>query len=86
MDRPLLQDRETKPKPRTESIFQLKALRELGEPKVIKDTDIFERPGAKPPKKKPAPKPMKKDRYSSPKSKEQPVRMRRQQGRTYRKG
>ena len=86
MDRPLLQERDTKAKPRTESIFQLKALRELGEPKVVKETDIFERKGAKPPKKKPAPKPLKKDRFSPPKSKEQPARMKKQQGRTYRRG
>ena len=85
MDLPLLQDRNTKSKPRAESIFQLKELRQLGEPKVVKEADIFEKPGAKPAKRKPAPKPMKKDRYAPPKSKEEPKRLRSQQGRKYRK-
>jgi hypothetical protein len=86
MDTPLLQDRDTKPKPRTESIFGLKALRELGEPKIIKETDIFERKGAKPAKKKKAvAKPKKTDRFAPPRSKEQPKRLRSQQGRKYRK-
>ena len=85
MDRPLLQDRDTKPKPRAESIFQLKTLRELGEPKVVKEQDIFERAGAKPAKKKKAVVKPKKDRYAPPKSKEEPKRLRSQQGRKYRK-
>ena len=85
MDTPLLTDRNTKVKPRTESIFQLKAVKQLGEPRVLKEDDIFERAGAKPAKKKPAPKPMKKDRFSPPRSKEPAKRMRSQQGRSYRR-
>lgn len=86
MDTPLLTDRASKPKPRAESIFRLKAVKELGEPKVIKEEDIFQRPGAKPKARpQPRPKAAKRDRYAPPRPREPPKRMRKQQGATYRR-
>ena len=81
MDLPLMTDRSTKLQPRAESIFKLKSVKALGEPKVIKETDIFE--GAKPTPKQMKKRSPKKDRYAPPRSKEPPKRMRSQQGATY---
>ena len=81
MDIPLLTNRSTKLQPRAESIFKLKAVKALGEPKVIKEADIFE--GAKPTPKQTKKRAPKKDRYAPPRSKELPKRMRSQQGATY---
>ena len=81
MDIPLMTDRSTKLQPRAESIFKLKSVKALGEPKVIKETDIFE--GAKPTPKQTKKRAPKKDRYAPKRSKEPPKRMRSQQGESY---
>ena len=88
MDTPLLTDRAPKHQPRAESIFQLKAVKQLGQPKVIKEEDIFEKPGSRPkPKPQPRPKAAKRDRYAPARPREPPKRMRKQQGGSYlRKG
>ncbi len=85
MDTPLANTtRDLGVQPRQESIFQLAKVKELGQPKVMKESDIFMRAGEKAPKPKRAAK-EKKSRFDPPKAKEPTKKMRSGQGKSYRK-
>jgi hypothetical protein len=85
MDVPLANtSRDLGVQPRQESIFQLAKVKELGQPKLMKESDIFMGAGEKAPKPKRAPK-EKRSKFDPPKAKEPTKKMRSAQGKTYRK-
>lgn len=84
MDTPLANTtRDLGVQPRQESIFQLAKVRELGQPKVLKEGDIFMKSGETAPKPKRKAK-QTRSRFDPPKAKEPAKKMRKGQGWTYR--